>query len=116
MAFASSALTSIRGFRWPHGLYGIEREVEKPATPTDSVEREVAKPAMPLSADALLARVNRIIASRETLPPPAGEHQPDSMILQGQMSLRRGSWNFYPERTEDEETADRGAAGPEGRG
>jgi hypothetical protein len=70
-------------------LDGVEREGEKPAT-------------SPPSDDGLLERINRIIASGETLPPPAGEHQPDSMILQGQMSLRRGSWNFYPERTEDE--------------
>jgi hypothetical protein len=56
-------------------LDGIEREDEKPATP-------------PPSDDALLERINRIIASAETLPPDARMQQPDSMIVQGRMSPR----------------------------
>jgi hypothetical protein len=84
-------------------LVGVKAEVEKPATRPSGEFEQPATP--PPSGDALLERINRIIASPETLPPPAGERRPDSMILQGQMSLRRGSWNFYPERTDDEEAA-----------
>ena len=70
----------------------------------DGIERydKAATPA--LSDDALLERINRIIAAAETLPPNARLQQPDSIILQGRMSGRR-SWPLHPERIGNEDSA-----------
>ncbi|HLA13532.1 MAG TPA: hypothetical protein VJZ25_00785 [Gemmatimonadaceae bacterium] len=50
-----------------------------------------------------MQRINRIVASGETLPLDARSGQPDSMILQSHMPLRRGSWHFYPQDNADDE-------------
>jgi hypothetical protein len=76
---------------WERALPRRGRSVREPGRHT----------SVPSDED-LLRRITEITTSRERLPDDNDAPQPDSVILQHEVPVRRGSWRLLPEGVEDQ--------------